>query len=44
MSIMVLTEFSVKPEKFEEAWDIIKENLPDTLAWDGCYSIETFSS
>ena len=43
MSIMVLAEFSVKPEKFEEAWNIITENLPDTLAWDGCHSLETFS-
>ena len=44
MSVHVVVEMSVKPEKFEEAEGIFKEALKATREWEGCSSVEVFSS
>lgn len=42
MSVLVIAEFFVSPEKSEAFLDLLKEALPDTRSFDGCESVETF--
>tara|TARA_B100001250_G_C19799630_1_gene790393 strand:+ start:2417 stop:2719 length:303 start_codon:yes stop_codon:yes gene_type:complete len=44
MSVHVIVEMTVKPEKFDEAESIFKEALKATREWEGCSSVEVFSS
>jgi quinol monooxygenase YgiN len=44
MSVHVIVEMTVKPEKFEEAEGIFKAALKATREWEGCSSVEVFSS
>ena len=44
MSVHVIVEMTVKPEKFDEAETIFKEALKATREWEGCSSVEVFSS
>ncbi len=39
MSIHVLLEVNVKPESADDMNALMKENLPDTRAFDGCEGI-----
>ena len=36
MSILVLVDVQIKPEKFNDLKSWMKNNLPDTRAFDGC--------
>jgi quinol monooxygenase YgiN len=42
MSVLAIAEFFVQPEKAEEFLALLKEVLPDTRAFDGCQSLETY--
>ena len=44
MSVHVIVEMPVKPEKFDEAKVIFKKALKATREWEGCSSVEVFSS
>lgn len=44
MSVNVIVELNIKPEKFVEAGGIFKEALKATRAWEGCSSVEVFAS
>ena len=44
MSVHVVVELNVKPEKFEEAGEIFKVALKATREWEGCSSGDVFAS
>ena len=43
MSVVVLSEVNVKPESANDLNQFMKENLPDTRAYDGCLGIKVHS-
>ena len=43
MAITVTLAFSVVPERVEEFKTLLKELLPDTMAYDGCQSVDVYS-
>ena len=44
MSIHVIVELNVKPEKFAESEEYFKHALKATREWEGCTSVDVFAS
>ena len=44
MSITVIVEFNPKPEYSDILKDFLAEALPDTRAYDGCISLDTYNN
>ena len=44
MSVTILVEFRVKPEKVDTLKKRFKEILPDTRAYDGCQELKVYNS
>ena len=44
MSIVVIVNFSVKPESLEELTNYLKEILPDTRSFEGCEGVELYQN
>ena len=44
MSINVIVELNVKPEKFAESEEYFKHALKATREWEGCTSVDVFAS
>ena len=44
MSVTIVLALSVKPELVEEIRASFAENLPDTLAYDGCKTLTVYSN
>ena len=40
MGVVVLLELQVKPEAVNDVKGMLKENLPDTRAYDGCQGLD----
>ena len=44
MSIVIIVNFSVKPESLEELTNYLKEILPDTRSFEGCEGVELYQN
>jgi quinol monooxygenase YgiN len=42
MSVLVLFEFQVKPERISDMKSYMAEILPDTRAYDGCQKLDVY--
>ncbi|WP_432973818.1 putative quinol monooxygenase [Dactylosporangium sp. CA-233914] len=44
MSITVILDMPIKPELLDEFLALFKENLPDSLAYEGCEYVRTYQA
>ena len=44
MSVVVFLELQVKPEAVNDVKEMLKENLPDTRAYDGCQGLDVYDN
>ena len=44
MSVVVFLELQVKPEAVNDVKGMLKENLPDTRAYDGCQGLDVYDN
>lgn len=44
MSVVVLLEIQVKPEAVNELKAMLKKNLPDTRAYNGCQGLDVYGN
>lgn len=42
MGVLATADFFIKPERADEFLEVLRGALPDTRAYDGCESIETY--
>ena len=44
MSVLVLIDFHVKPEKISDVKALLANSLPDTRAFDGCQWVDVYAN
>ena len=44
MGVVVLLEMQIKPEAVDEVKAFMKENLPDTRAYEGCQGLDVYDN